>query len=89
MVDGGELRGWGLERVSCSVFRDFGTGGFGVVGGVFGLDPVELVGEEVFGEGGVVVQFEGGEEGGHGDSWVDGLLDWWIGGGGGCGMLVT
>ena len=36
--------------------------------GVFGLNPVDLVGQEVFGQGGVGIDVDGGEDGGHGGS---------------------
>src|SRR5207249_8368747 len=55
--------------------------GEGLVGlgmnGVFGLDPVDLVGHETFGEHGVGVDFEGREDDGHSGEWGDGVVEWW------------
>ena len=42
--------------------------------GVFGLDPVDLVGHEAFGQHGVGINFEGWEDSGHGGEWVDGVV---------------
>ena len=47
---------------------------------VIGLNPDGLVEHEVFGEGGGAVDFDGGENCGHGTEWINGFLDFWIDG---------